>query len=135
MRREEWIARLGQLQSLKKEVDELSQRIAKLELAAQGRISCRQGTRKLEGRIAELSERLDARRLACMEELGRLYAFIDEIPDSITRRVFTARYIDGLTWQATAFRIDEHDEQYPRRLHNQYLEKLKDDENDEKSDL
>ena len=64
---------------------------------------------------------MEERRWACMEELGCLYAFIDAIPDSRLRRIFSFRYIDGLSWLQVAFRIGEHDEQYPRRLHNRYV--------------
>ena len=86
--------------------------------------------------IADLRDRMEARRLDCMEELGRLYAFIDDADDSLIRQILAARYIDGLSWQRIAMRIDEGDEQVPRRLHNRYLQKkiaegLKFDENDE----
>lgn len=60
--------------------------------------------------------------------------FVNEIEDSMTRRIFRYRYITGkrrLSWQAIAFKIGECDEQYPRRKHNNFLRKLKIDENDE----
>ena len=114
--------RLGQLRALKREVDMLSQRIAGLEPAARG------GGRVTENpddataaMLARLRERRDARRGRCMELLGALYAFIDDIDDSLMRQIMTYRYIDGETWQGVAFRIGERDEQYPRRLHNRYL--------------
>lgn len=50
--------------------------------------------------------------------------FIDSIPDSITRRIFLYRYIEGTvkpSWQWIAFKIGHHDEQYPRRKHNNFL--------------
>lgn len=53
-------------------------------------------------------------------------AFVHNIPDSITRRIFTYRYIDGKvrpSWQWIAFKIGHYDESYPRRKHNQYLKK------------
>ena len=51
--------------------------------------------------------------------------FIDGIEDSLTRRIFELRYISGdcrkPSWQRIAFQIGEHDESYPRRVHNKYL--------------
>ena len=150
---QQMIDRLSQLRYLKKEIDELSQRIAQLELDAQGgvgRISGLPGRRSNSDRAANyaleivtLKERMEDRRMDCMEELGRLYAFIDDVPDSRMRLILSARYIDGLSWQQVAWRIDETDEQVPRRLHNRLLkqvlaenqknaENTKFDENDER---
>ena len=141
------VQRLEQLKWLRREVDLLSQRIAELELAAQGgsgRITGmpragrrRDRTGEYAARIADLWDRLEARRTRCMEELGALYAFIDDIDDSLLRQIFTYRYIDGGTWLQVALRLGESDEQYPRRLHNRYLARAKPrlpgefDENDE----
>lgn len=50
--------------------------------------------------------------------------FVNDIPDSMTRRIFHYRYIHGTvrpSWQWVAFQIGEHDEQYPRRIHNKFL--------------
>ncbi len=123
--------RLEQLRYLKDEVDLLSQRIAELELAAQGgvgRISGLPGgprrydrTGEIAVKLALLWERLESRRERCLDLLGELYAFIDDIDDSLLRQIFTYRYIDGKSWRAVAERIGERDEQYPRRLHNRYL--------------
>lgn len=141
-------ARLGQLQHLRREVDELSQRIAAVEEMAAG------GSPRLTGlprggqrddrvaraaaSLADLRARMARRRLDCMEELGRLYAFIDDLPDSQLRQIFSARYIDGLSWQNVAWQVGEMDEQVPRRLHNRYLRKkicenAKFDEKDEEN--
>ena len=110
MEMKDMIERLSQLRHLKREVDELSQRIGELEERAMG------GSARPMGMLR--SGRLD-----CMEELGRLYAFIDDLPDSQLRQIFAARYIDGLSWQNVARRIGETDEQVPRRLHNRALRK------------
>ena len=59
-----------------------------------------------------------------MEQLGALYDFIDGIDDSLMRQIMTRRYIDGHPWRIVAAYIGERDEQYPRRLHNRYLQKL-----------
>jgi len=61
-------------------------------------------------------------------------SFIDSISDSLTRRIFEYRYLTGdkiMSWQKIAFKIGEHDEQYPRKIHNKFLKKCKFDEKDE----
>lgn len=148
MQVKDMVRRLSQLGDLKREVNELSQRIGQLELEAQGgsgRISGLPRSGRTSDRvaraaacIADLRDRMEDRRVDCMEELGRLYAFIDDLPDSRLRLIFSARYIDGLSWQAVATRIGEYDEQVPRRLHNRCLSEFLSqngnfDENDEHS--
>ena len=59
----------------------------------------------------------------------RIEDFIDNIPDSETRRIFRYRYIVGKrrqSWQRIAVKIGHYDESYPRRIHNRYLEKAVD---------
>ena len=133
MEMKDMIERLSQLRHLKREVDELSQRIGELEERAMGGSARPMGmlrSGRLDDRVAraaaslaDLRDRMARRRLDCMEELGRLYAFIDDLPDSQLRQIFAARYIDGLSWQNVARRIGETDEQVPRRLHNRALRK------------
>ena len=150
MQMKEAVERLSRLNDLKREVDDLSQRIAQLELEAQGGVgrvtglprSRRNSDRVAEAaaRIADCRERMELRRLDCMVEIGRLYEWIDDIADSRLRLVFTLRYIDGRSWQQVAYGIGEMDEQVPRRLHNRLLrEKIsvwtKFDENDERNVL
>ena len=125
----EKVRRLEQLRHLRGEVDLLSQRIAELELVARGgsgRVTGMPRTalpKGADGELARLRDRLEDRRERCLDLLGALYAFIDDIDDSLMRQIVTYRYIDGDTWQAVAIRIGERDEQYPRRLHNRFLEK------------
>lgn len=121
MQKNGMVKRLSQLKDMRHEVDELSQQLAKLELEAHGRILAPGPAARAAEAIDGVRARMEARRADCMDELGRLYAFIDGIPDSRLRRIFAFRYIDGLSWQQVAFRIGEHDEQYPRKLHNRYL--------------
>ena len=127
----EKVKRLEQLRHLRAEVDLLSQRIAELEQGARGgRITglprcARRGEENSvrDAKLADLWGRLEDRRERCLDLLGALYAFIDDVDDSMMRQILTYRYIDGDTWQAVAIRIGERDEQYPRRLHNRFLER------------
>lgn len=131
MELEEKVRRLGQLRVLRREADMLSQRVAELEQAARGgeRISGLPGQWRLAegegtpGELARLWKRLEERRTRCLEELGALYALIDDIDDSLLRQILTYRYVDGDCWRQVAERIGEKDEQYPRRLHNRFLER------------
>ena len=56
--------------------------------------------------------------------LGRLKAFIAEIPDAKTREVFTLRYLKNKSWQEIAFKIGGHNESTPRMVVERFLEKL-----------
>ena len=70
----------------------------------------------------------NSRLLKRQDELRRMKQriedFIDNIPDSLTRRIFRMRYIEGEvrpSWQWIAFKVGHHDESYPRRIHNRFL--------------
>ena len=56
--------------------------------------------------------------------LGRLKAFIAEIPDATTREVFTLRYLKNKSWQEIAFKIGTHNESTPRMVVERFLEKI-----------
>lgn len=137
--------RLGQLRHLRAEAELLAGRILELEDAAMGGVQHitgmprGSGTGDKVGRmaamIADLRTQLDERRRECLDELMRLYGFIEGIEDSLTRQVMIYRYVDGMTWQKIAAELGETDEQYPRRLHNKFLKNAKFDENDESSVL
>ena len=130
---QELVNQLCQYRALKTEIKRLEQRIAELETEAQGsaiRITGMPKSGQCDDRvaraavcIAELKNRMEARRLQCVEELNRLYAFIDGADDSLTRQILAARYIDGMSWKRVAASVGWYDEQVPRRLHNRYLRK------------
>ena len=102
----EW---LSQVTALKREIDDLSQRIAALEWEARG---CR-------GRIAGLPHPRAETESAIAAKADGLRAKM-----GARRLIFSLRYLDGLTWQQIAFKIGEYDEQIPRRLHNQALKRM-----------
>ncbi len=137
--------RLSQLRYLRAEAELLEGRILELEEAAAGGVLRITGmprgsgnadkVGRLAAKIADLRTELTDRREECLEELARLYGFIEGIGDSLTRQVMIYRYVDGMTWQKIAVELGEADEQYPRRLHNKFLRNAKFDENDERSVL
>ena len=115
------IMKLRQLSLWKREVDALSQQIATVEAWRAGT----DGDAEEAAGLARLQRRLTRRRADCMEGIGALYAFIDDVEDSRMRQILTGRYIEGLSWREVALTIGERDEQYPRRLHNRFLEQAK----------
>ena len=118
------IEQLKQLRYLKGEVILLTQRLERLETEITGNTRCRwRGRATLEygAQLVALRDALAARRATCMAQLGALHRYIDSIDDSRMRQIMAGRYVDGLSWKEVAARIGEHDEQYPRRLHNRFL--------------
>ena len=69
-----------------------------------------------------------ARRNKLQRQRRKVERYVDGIEDSLTRRIFRMRYIEGEvrpSWQWIAFRIGHHDEQYARRKHNKFLKMTK----------
>lgn len=55
-------------------------------------------TSELEALIAE-------KMLRCIDERKRLEYYIASIQDSLTRQIFTLRFVDGLKWSQIALRV------------------------------
>lgn len=134
---------LKQYNSIREEIKELRREIARLE-----KQETRYATDKVAGsdnqfpyakkhftitgivenkNLIRKKEILIDRLKKCEKIKIEIDKFITEIPDSLTRRVFRYRYIEGLTWLQIAYRIGKHDESYPRKvIHDRYLEGLGD---------
>lgn len=103
---------LSQLYWLKKEIAADRQRLAELwaRAAAAGRRldgMPRTGghgdpTGALAARIADCQAVLDKKYRRCLEEQHRLEGYIAAIPDSLTRQVFTLRFVEGCDWGQVA---------------------------------
>ena len=52
--------------------------------------------------IADLKETIDANIQRCFYERARLIRYINDIPDSLTRGIFTLRFEYGLSWDQVA---------------------------------
>ena len=48
--------------------------------------------------IVDLEAIISAKITQCMHERNRLERYIADIPDSLTRQIFTLRFINGLSW-------------------------------------
>jgi hypothetical protein len=78
-----------------------------------------------DAKIRRLSSLIARKKEECIDKQIEIQEFINSIPDSRTRRVFTYRYIDGMSWQRIAFKLGKHDESYPRLvIHDKYLKNI-----------
>lgn len=68
-----------------------------------------------------IRQAIERRKNRCVDEYEKLNDFIDTVPDSRIRQMFTLYYVNGLTWQQVANKIGETDESYPRRKCDQFL--------------
>ena len=126
--------RLNQLGWLKLEIEELANRIRRIESALSGRASRIDGMAWLGGakdfmgdlapELCDLKDRLNERKSAALTEGAELQSFIATIDDSLVRLIFTLRYIDGLSWHQVAWRLGGNTSDSVRMTHNRYLSKL-----------
>ena len=126
--------RLSQLAWLKLEIEELANRIRRIESALSGRanridgMSWLGGARDFVGDLApqlcDLKDQLTGIRSTAMSEYAELQAFIAKIDDSQVRLIFTLRYVDGLSWHQVAWRLGGNTSDSVRMAHNRYLAKL-----------
>lgn len=54
--------------------------------------------------IVDLESIISAKITQCLHERNRLERYIADIPDSLTRQIFTLRFINGLSW----FQVSMH---------------------------
>ena len=126
---------LKNLYYLKKEIKEQQRRLAELEAAATNCSTEITGLPSGEGisdkvgkyaaKIADLKTLLEQNLGKNLCELNRLEKFIKSLENSEMRTILSLRYIRCLTWEKIAYAIGEYDEQYPRKKHNAFLEKIK----------
>lgn len=55
--------------------------------------------------IVDLKAIIAAKQQQCIYERNRLERYIDSIPDSLTRQIFSLRFINGLSWEQVAEHI------------------------------
>lgn len=97
---------LRQLQNLDREIQRDWERLQRLD--AQARRATRVRPEELAGRelaiveAADLREKIEAGIERRMALRARLVAYIDGIPDSVTRDIFKLKYLDGQTWRQIA---------------------------------
>lgn len=55
--------------------------------------------------IVDLKAIIAAKQQQCIYERNRLERYISSIPDSLTRQIFTLRFVSGLPWLQVAFSV------------------------------
>ena len=55
--------------------------------------------------IAQIEKLIEDKLARCLAEQYRLEEYISTIPDSLTRQIFTHRFIGHLSWAAVAMRV------------------------------
>lgn len=55
--------------------------------------------------VVDLEAIIQAKITQCLHERARLERYIAEIPDSLTRQIFTLRFVNGLSWVQVAHSV------------------------------
>lgn len=84
------------------------------------------GTDRLGRRIADitaLEEIIRDKQTSCLSERVRLEQYIAAIPDSLTRQIFTLRFVECRSWSACAARIGRITADAARMICVRYIRK------------
>lgn len=106
---------LSQLYYLNREIEMDQRRLLELESkalpGAQGITGMPHGTGVVDKvgeravEIADLRSIIEGKRRRCLYERNRLERYIADLDDSLTRQIFTYRFVNGLPWEQVAARI------------------------------
>lgn len=107
------VRELSQLYWLNQEIEEDQQRLHELEIKARSitvpRLSDMPKGGEYENKIeqyaaeiADLQAIIEAKQQQCIHERSRLERYIADIPDSLTRQIFTLRFVNRLSWKGCA---------------------------------
>lgn len=111
------VKELSQLYWLNREIEMDQERLAELEQKATSvsspNLSGVPGgsnyfDNKIQRYVAEIVDLqmiIQAKQQQCIHERNRLERYISDIPDSLTRQIFTLRFINGLQWKQVAAHI------------------------------
>ena len=99
---------LSQLYYLNREIEMDTERLARLEAKTLPGIQILTGMPKAPGtadktaqyaaEISDLRGIIETKQRQCIYERSRLERYIADIPDSLTRQIFTLRFVNGLRW-------------------------------------
>lgn len=73
--------------------------------------------------IVDLEAIISAKITQCLHERNRLERYIAGIPDSLTRQIFTLRFINGLSWLQVALHIGGNTADSVRMTCYRYIDK------------
>lgn len=110
------IKELSQLYHLNREIEMDKRRLDELELLASSpKAQNLDGMPHAPGygdalarcvaEIVDLKAIISAKQQQCIYERNRLERYISSIPDSLTRQIFTYRFVNGLSWWQVAYSI------------------------------
>ena len=125
---------LSQLYHLNREIEQDKERLERLKSAItsptgpnlSGMPSGGSRENRLEKLIAEMVDLeaiISSKMTQCMHERSRLERYIADIPDSYTRQVFTARFVQGLSWEQVASRIGGITADAARMMCNRHIKR------------
>lgn len=80
--------------------------------------------------IIDLEAIIAAKITQCLHERNRLERYIADIPDSLTRQIFTLRFINGLNWVQVAASLGNNTPDSARMTCNRYIAKTNKDTQD-----
>lgn len=75
----------------------------------------------------DVSKIIKERIEKCEQQQVRLECYISDIPDSLTRQVFTLRFVNALSWAKVARIIGNNSADSVRMICRRYIEKERDD--------
>lgn len=134
------IKELSQLYYLNREIDLDRRRLEELEgqraPSAPVLDGMPHGSRKNASRVEQLAAEIvdlraiiAAKQIQCIHERQRLERYIADIPDSLTRMVFTLRFVNGLPWAQVASSIGgDNKEDSVKKTCYRYIAKTDDSE-------
>ncbi len=123
---------LKELSKLNAEAKLISDRIEELEAlsnstaTALGGLPCSkvflENASNFSDRIKKLKDRYNKKLKECFDTIDKLNDFIESIPDSELRMIFSLRYINNMPWQALAWHLGfDGDGSTERKKHDRYL--------------
>lgn len=128
---------LSQLYYLKREIAKDEQRLAELQAKSYsipgsnfsgapgggGSVSGSSIERNA-AEIVDLEAIISAKITQCLHERNRLERYIADIPDSLTRQIFTQRFVNGKTWLQVANSVGGYNtEDGVRMICRRYIDK------------
>lgn len=125
------IKELSQLYYLNREIEQKQERLAELKSVAYkitptitGMPHCAGVSDKVGQSVADIADLealISLKMQECWHELNRLNRYIESIDDSLTRQIFSLRFINGLRWEQVADSIGGISAECARQICSRYI--------------